>query len=202
MARSPSAGTTNRCSRLHPGGRNGSVEPISSPHPSILPVPLTSASPRRTSSGRSRAPATAPSPRRRSAPFCMRPLRLRLAQRPDGHLARGAGRPSRDVRARRSAEVMANLRREAQRRRPESGRQRPRDRRTRRTRSHGPSEGWLLRLRQEPRDAGMAGLLEVGARHGGLPRRIGARPQMDAGYDETDPRQGQCKPRPWVTSSP
>ena len=52
---------------------------------------------------------------------------------------------------------------------------------------HGPSEGWLLRLRQEPRDAGMAGLLEVGARHGGLPRRIGARPQMDAGYDETGP---------------
>lgn len=119
--------------------------------------------------------------------------------RPDGHLARGAGRPPRDVRARRSAEVMANLRREAQRCRPESGRQRPCDRRTR---SHGPSEGWLLRLRQEPRDAGMAGLLEVGARHGGLPRRIGARPQMDAGYDETDPRQGQCKPRPWVTSSP
>lgn len=35
----------------------------------------------------------------------------------------------------------------------------------------------------------MAGLLEVGARHGGLPRRIGARPQMDAGYDETGPRQ-------------
>lgn len=148
MARSPSAGTTNRCSRLHPGGRNGSVEPISSPHPSILPVPLTSASPRRTSSGRSRAPATAPSPRRRSAPFCMRPLRLRLAQRPDGHLARGAGRPPRDVRARRSAEVMANLRREAQRRRPESGRQRPCDQRTHRARSHGPSEGWLLRLRQ------------------------------------------------------
>ena len=55
---------------------------------------------------------------------------------------------------------------------------------------------------REPRDAGMAGLLKVGARHGGLPRRIGARPQMDAGYDETDPRQGQCKPRPWVTSSP
>lgn len=53
----------------------------------------------------------------------------------------------------------------------------------------GPSEGWLLRLRQEPRDVGMAGLLEVGARHGGLPRRIGARPQMDAGYDETAPRQ-------------
>ena len=47
----------------------------------------------------------------------------------------------------------------------------------------------LLRLRQEPRDVGMAGLLEVGARHGGLPRRIGARPQMDAGYDETAPRQ-------------
>lgn len=41
--------------------------------------------------------------------------------------------------------------------------------------------GWLLRLRQEPRDAGMAGLLEVGARHGGLPRCIGVRPQMDAG---------------------
>lgn len=41
----------------------------------------------------------------------------------------------------------------------------------------------------EPRDVGMAGLLEVGARHGGLPRRIGARPQMDAGYDETAPRQ-------------
>ena len=55
---------------------------------------------------------------------------------------------------------------------------------------------------REPRDAGMAGLLEDGVRHGGLPRRIGARPQMDAGYDETDPRQGQCKPRPWVTSSP
>lgn len=130
------------------------------------------------------------------------PARPRPAQRPDGHLARGAGRPPRDVRARRSAEVMANLRREAQRCRPESGRQRPCDRRTRRTRSHGPSEGWLLRLRQEPRDAGMAGLLEVGARHGGLPRRIGARPQMDAGYDATNPRQGQCKPRPWVTSSP
>lgn len=64
------------------------------------------------------------------------------------------------------------------------------------------SEGWLLRLRQEPRDARMAGLLEVGARHGGLPRRIGARPQMDAGYDETGPRQGQCKPRPWAASSP
>ena len=118
-----------------------------------------------------------------------RPARPRPAQRPDGHLARGAGRPPRDVRARRSAEVMANLRREAQRCRPESGRQRPCDRRTRRTRSHGPSEGWLLRLRQEPRDVGMAGLLEVGARHGGLPRRIGARPQMDAGYDETAPRQ-------------
>ena len=138
---------------------------------------------------------------RRRAPDA-RPARPRPAQRPDGHLARGAGRPPRDVRARRSAEVMANLRREAQRCRPESGRQRPCDRRTRRTRSHGPSEGWLLRLRQEPRDAGMAGLLEVGARHGGLPRRIGARPQMDAGYDETNPRQGQCKPRPWVTSSP
>lgn len=118
-----------------------------------------------------------------------RPARPRPAQRPDGHLARGAGRPPRDVRARRSAEVMANLRREAQRCQPESGRQRPCDRRTRRTRSYGPSEGWLLRLRQEPRDAGMAGLLEVGARHGGLPRRIGARPQMDAGYDETAPRQ-------------
>lgn len=77
----------------------------------------------------------------------------------------------------------------ADRRRPESGRQRPCDRRTRRTRSHGPSEGRLLRLRQEPRDAGMAGLLEVGARHGDLPRRIGVRPQMDAGHDETDPRQ-------------
>lgn len=138
---------------------------------------------------------------RRRAPDA-RPARPRPAQRPDGHLARGAGRPPRDVRARRSAEVMANLRREAQRCRPESGRQRPCDRRTRRTRAHGPSEGWLLRLRQEPRDAGMAGLLEVGARHGGLPRRIGARPQMDAGYDETDPRQGQCKPKPWVASSP
>lgn len=45
----------------------------------------------------------------------------------------------------------------------------------------GPSEGRLLRLRQEPRDAGMAGLLEVGARHGGLPRCIGVRPQMNAG---------------------
>lgn len=124
---------------------------------------------------------------------------------PDDLLSGGSRKveePSRDVRARRSAEVMANLRREAQRRRPESGRQRPCDRRTRRTRSHGPSEGWLLRLRQEPRDAGMAGLLEVGARHGGLPRRIGARPQMDAGYDETGPRQGQCKPRPWAASSP
>ena len=138
---------------------------------------------------------------RRRAPDA-RPARPRPAQRPDGHLARDAGRPPRDVRARRSAEVMANLRREAQRRRPESGRQRPCDRRTRRTRSHGPSEGWLLRLRQEPRDAGMAGLLEVGARHGGLPRRIGARPQMDAGYDETGPRQGQCKPRPWAASPP
>ena len=139
---------------------------------------------------------------RRRAPDA-RPARPRPAQRPDGHLARGAGRPPRDVRARRSAEVMANLRREAQRRRPESGRQRPCDRRTRRTRSHGPSEGWLLRLRQEPRDAGMAGLLEVGARHGGLPRRIGARPQMDARHDETAPRQrAMHTPRPWAASSP
>lgn len=32
-----------------------------------------------------------------------RPARPRPVQRPDGHLARGAGRPSRDVRARRSA---------------------------------------------------------------------------------------------------
>lgn len=80
---------------------------------------------------------------------------------------------------------------------------RPCDRRTRRTRSHGPSEGWLLRLRQEPRDAGMAGLLEVGARHGGLPRRIGARPQMDARHDETAPRQrAMHTPRPWAASSP
>ena len=60
-----------------------------------------------------------------------------------------------------------------------------------------PCLGWIGKQRRkvgkhmskEPRDAGMAGLLEVGARHGGLPRRIGVRPQMDAGYDETDSRQ-------------
>lgn len=37
---------------------------------------------------------------------------------------------------------------------------------------------------------------------GGLPKSWRNSPGRDAGYDETDPQQGQCKLRPWVTSSP